>query len=257
MVAGVRRGAALVAVFCAALTTAPANADPQPPAPGPGTPAAPAAPAEPAIIPAAVTDPGAPPPPGPDPKVASSPPVSTTTPDGWTMTLSAKDEMQAPIAPLTTAISTREYEVGGVFNGSLTGGEDTPSGVFEVGYQIGCGIDMSTSNGVAITGTAGLNPSIGYFGFDFPGVLPDGLVPAIGANLNGGVTVGLKPGFVNTIPVTKKRFEADQPWVTITGFRIKIDGCVGESFVRSYAILTKSDNVGDAILSWYGVTKAV
>ncbi len=197
MVAGVRRGAALVAVFCAALTTAPANADPQPPAPGPGTPAAPAAPAEPAIIPAAV------------------------------------------------------------FNGSLTGGEDTPSGVFEVGYQIGCGIDMSTSNGVAITGTAGLNPSIGYFGFDFPGVLPDGLVPAIGANLNGGVTVGLKPGFVNTIPVTKKRFEADQPWVTITGFRIKIDGCVGESFVRSYAILTKSDNVGDAILSWYGVTKAV
>ena len=173
------------------------------------------------------------------------------------MTLSAKDEKQAPIAPLTTAISTREYEVGGVFNGSLTGGEDTPAGVFEVGYQIGCGIDMSTSNGVSITGTAGINPSIGYFGFDFPGVAPDGLTPAIGANLGGGVTVGLKPGTVNTIPVTKKRYESAEPWVAITGFRIKIDGCVGESFVRSYAILTKSDKVGDAILSWYGVTKAV
>ena len=129
--------------------------------------------------------------------------------------------------------------------------------MFEVGYQIGCGIDMSTSNGVSMTGTAGLNPSLGYFGFDFPGVAPDGLTPAIGANINGGVTVGLKPGFVNTVPVTKKRYESAEPWVSIKGFRIKIDGCVGEAFIRSYAILTKSDKVGDAILSWYGTTKAV
>ena len=39
--------------------------------------------------------------------------------------------------------------------------------MFEVGYQIGCGIDMSTSNGVSLTGTAGINPSIGVFGIDF------------------------------------------------------------------------------------------
>jgi len=32
---------------------------------------------------------------------------------------------------------------------------------------------------------------------------------------------------------------------------------VGESFIRSYAILTKSTDEGEAILSWYGVTKAV
>jgi hypothetical protein len=251
MVPGAKRGAALLVVAGAIMTAAPAAAEPPRPAPGP------VAPADPAVVPAAVADPGAPPPPVNDASVVSSPPATTKTPDGWTMTLSAKDEKQAPIAPLTTAISTREYEVGGVFNGDLTGGDDTPAGVFEVGYQIGCGIDMSTSNGVSITGTAGLNPSIAYFGFDFPGVAPDGLTPAIGANLNGGVTVGLKPGFVNTVPVTKKRFESAQPWVSITGFRIKIDGCVGESFVRSYAIITKSDNSGDAILSWYGTTKAV
>ena len=208
-------------------------------------------------LPAAATDPGAPPPPVDDGKVVSSPPATTVAPDGWTLKLSAKDEKQAPIAPLTTAISTREYEVGGVFNGELTGGETTPAGVFEVGYQIGCGIDMSTSNGVSLTGTAGINPSIGYFGFDFPGVLPDGLAPAIGANVSGAVTVGLKPGIINTVPVTKKKFESATPWVSITGFRSKIDGCVGESFIRSYAILTKSDKSGDAILSWYGATKKV
>ena len=186
------------------------------------------------------------------------PPATTTSPDGWTLTISAEDEFQAPIAPLTTAISTREYEVGGIFNGDVTGGDgDTPGGVFEVGYQIGCGIDMSTSNGVSLTGTAGVNPSTGYFGFDFPGVQPDGLLPAIGANVSGAVTVGLKPGIINTVPVTKKKYESTKPWVSIAGFRIKIDGCVGESFVRSYAVLTKSDSAGDAILSWYGATKKV
>ena len=251
----------MVAALTTVLVTAvPAAADPNPPAPN--VPAAPASDAPvpgaaapaPAAAVASVSDPA---PPVDDGKVVSSPPVSTTTPDGWTLTLSAKDEIQAPIAPLTTAISTREYEVGGVFNGNLAGGDETPGGVFEVGYQIGCGIDMSTSNGVSLTGTAGLNPSIGYFGFDFPGVLPDGLVPAIGANIGGGITVGLKPGIINTVPITKKKYESAQPWVSITKFRIKIDGCVGQSFIRSYAILAKSTKAGDAILSWYGNTKAV
>ncbi len=263
------RGAAVLAVVCALLAPATALADPDAPAPGvpavPADPAAPvgapapgnpAAPGDPSIVPAAATDPATPPP--DDGRVASSPPATTESPDGWTLTVSAKDEFQRPVAPLTTAISTREYEVSGVFNGTLAGGDgETPGGVFEVGYQIGCGIDMSTSNGVSLTGTAGINPSIGYFGLDFPGVLPDGLVPGIGANLQGAVTVGLKPGMINTIPVTKKKFESVAPWVSISKFRIKIDGCVGESFVRSYATLAKSNKSGDAILSWYGVTKAV
>ena len=157
------RGAVLIAVVGTLLATAvPAAAEPDPPAPAvPAAPApdAPPGPAEASVVPVAVTDPG----PVDDGKVVSNPPATTTSPDGWTLTISAKDEMQAPIAPLTTAISTREYEVGGVFNGAVTGGDGdtTPGGVFEVGYQIGCGIDMSTSNGVSLTGTAGLNPSIG------------------------------------------------------------------------------------------------
>lgn len=265
------RGAAVLAMVCVLVAPAsPAAAEPEVPAPavpsasadpaGPADPAAapvaPADPANPSIVPVAATGPGAPP--ADDGRVASSPPATTKSPDGWTLTVSAKDELQRPVAPLTTAISTREYEVSGVFNGKLVGGDgETPSGVFEVGYQIGCGIDMSTANGVSLTGTAGVNPSIGYFGFDFPGVQPDGLLPAIGANFNGGITVGLKPGIINTIPITKKRFDSAEPWVSISQFRIKIDGCVGQSFIRSYANLAKSDNSGDAILSWYGVTKAV
>jgi hypothetical protein len=196
-------------------------------------------------------------PPVDDGRVESTPPATTKTPDGWTLTISAKDEVQMPAAPLTTALSSREYIVGGVYNGALGGDGDAPKGVFEVGYQIGCGIDMSTSNGVSLTGTAGINPSIGYFGLDFPGVQPDGIAPGIGANVSGAITVGLKPGIINVVPVTKKQYKGAAPWVSISNFHVKIDGCVGESFIRSYATLSKSTDEGDAILSWYGITKKI
>lgn len=213
--------------------------------------------ADPDPAPDAATPAGVAAPPLDDGKVVSAAPVTTKSPDGWTLTISAKEETQTPAAPLTTAISSREYVVGGTFNGALNGPGESPHGVFEVGYQIGCGIDMSTSNGVALTGTAGANASLGYFGFDFPGVMPDGILPGVGANIGGGITVGLKPGIINLIPVTKKEYKGAAPWVSISNFHVKIDGCVGESFIRSYAILTKSTDQGDAILSWYGVTKAV
>ena len=236
------RGVAVAAAVAVMVSAAPASADPDPVTPDGST----------AMVAAAEAAP-----PVDDGKVASTPPATTKAPDGATLTVSAKDETQMPAAPLTTAISTREYIVGGVYNGMVKGSEETPKGILEVGYQIGCGIDMSTSNGVSLTGTAGINPSIGYFGLDFPGVLPDGLVPAIAGNIGGGITVGLKPGIINNVPVTKKEYKGAEPWVSISNFHVKIDGCVGESFIRSYATLTHSTEQGEAVLSWFGVTKAV
>ncbi|PRC46786.1 MspA protein, partial [Mycobacterium sp. ITM-2017-0098] len=191
--------------------------------------------------------------------VVSPPPAVTTSPDGWTLTVAAKDETQLVIAPLTTALSTREYEVGGIYNASMSGPAeaDPPRGMLEVGYQIGCGIDMSTSNGVSLTGTAGITPSIGILGTDVISPFPEGILPGVAGNLGGGITVGLKPGLIYSVPVAKKQFTGADPWVMIEGFRMKIDGCVGESFIRSYAVLTRSTDISDAILAYYGETKKV
>jgi MspA len=117
--------------------------------------------------------------------------------------VSAKDETQQVTAPLTTAISTRAYEVGGIDSGSLVGpeeGDEGAQGTLEVGYQIGCGIDMSTSNGVSLTGTVGLSPSIGVIGTDIISPLPEGIVP----------------GLINTIPVRRRSSRATSPgsWST-------------------------------------------
>ena len=132
-----------------------------------------------------------------------------------------------------------------------------PRGTLEVGYQIGCGIDMSTSNGVTLAGTVGMNTSVGLLGTDVVSPLPEGILPGIGGSIGGGVTVGLKPGIINIVPVSKKEFKGADPWVSISGFHVKIDGCVGQSFIRSYAVLTRSTDQSDAVLAYYGATKQV
>jgi len=191
-----------------------------------------------------------------DSRVASSPP-STSTLEGVTLTISAKDETQMAVAPLTTAVSSREYVVGGVFTGSITGSA-APQGIFEVGYQIGCGIDMSTGGGVLLGGNAqvalGSDALLGGVGgFILP---PIGIVGS-GVGANAIVGVNLKPGIINTVPVTKKTYKGAAPEAVVSDFRVKIDGCVGESFIRSYATLANSTAEAEDIVSWFGVTTVV
>jgi hypothetical protein len=246
MLKSMMRDAAALAAIAALLAPAVASADPDPANPGGATPVAAAAanpgPADPA---------GPPPPPIDEGRVVSGPPATMNASDGVTLTVSASDEIQKPIPPLTTAISTREYEVGGVFRGAISGSAAS-KGVLEVGYQIGCGIDMGTGPGVLLGGNIGANASFGYF---YIGELIP--APNAGVTAGGNIAVSLKPGIVNTVPVTKKQFAGDAPRVAIRSFRVRIDGCVGESFIRSYAILVRSTDERDTILAWYGATKAV
>ncbi|MBX7432641.1 MspA family porin [Mycobacterium sp. Y57] len=197
--------------------------------------------------------------PGPDAVVESAPPATTTAPDGWTLTVGARDEVLRNVNPLTTALSSRDYEVSGVFTGSLRGpdGGEPPRGTLEVGYQIGCGIDMSTSPGVTLTGAAGITPSLGLGGIESVSPLPEILNPIVLAPVTGGIAIGLKPGIVNIVPVAQKEFRGPDPWVSVSGFRVKIDGCVGESFIRSYAVLTRSTDQSDSIQGYYGTVKKV
>jgi hypothetical protein len=223
----IRRAAVLAVCFVVSVTMAPsAGADPN---------------ADP------VAAAGAPP---ADGRVPSADPAILNTPDGWILAVGAKDEMQVPVAPLTTAVSSREYLSSGTFVGSLKGPEQ-PRGVLEVGYEIGCGIDMSTSNGVTMAGSAGIAPGLGFTN----GLT--GVVPLVTTPVNGVITVGLKPGLVIVVPVDKKEFKGPNPWVMISNFHVKIDGCVGQSFIRSYAVLTRVTDESDVVLSYVGITKAV
>jgi hypothetical protein len=67
--------------------------------------------------------------------------------------------------------------------------------------------------------------------------------------------------------VDKADFKGTDPWVMVSGFSIKIDGgvsalsqletgCIGKSFIRSYATLTASTGTSNVSQSYYGTIKA-
>lgn len=176
---------------------------------------------------------------------ASSEPSVVTTPDAWVLKLAAKDETQLPIPALTTATTSREYLAAGTFTGSI-GGSGTTSlrgGTLEAGYQIGCGIALSA---VRLTGSLGLSSSISRSGLG-----------GISAPIQGNVEVRPKPGEVINVSVTEMKFKGKESRVTLKDVHIKIDGCVGQSFLRSYAKLTSATPGSQDVVAYYGVTKTV
>lgn len=225
--------------------------------PGVTAPLALADPADPDVAPvvdaaAPVGDPG----PLPDDGVvASAEPGVVTTPDGWVLTVVASNETELPVAPLTTAASSREYLVGGTFSGTVTGKGKTKlsGGTLEAGYQIGCGIELGQ---LRLIGQAGVT-----VGAAFPGANTGALtglgVASVQFPLSGTIEIHPKPGTVSTVTVDKKSFKAAPVRVTLKDTHVKVDGCVGQSFLRSYATLTSSTTDTDDVVAYYGITKSV
>jgi hypothetical protein len=215
---------AMLAAVCVALPVAVAPlalADPPPP--------------DPAVVP--VTNATNPLP--PEGAVPSAPPGILNTPDGWHLEVSGANETQLPVAPLTTAISSREYLIAGTFTGKITGGGKTKltGGSLEAGEQIGCGI---------VSDETEINPGASAIG-----------LPSVSAGISLQGKVYLKPGTVTTVAIDKKSFKGTTTRITITGVRVKTDQCAGQSFIRSYATLTSSTDNTDDVITYLGVTKSV
>ncbi|OBI75664.1 MspA family porin [Mycobacterium sp. E740] len=223
------RFAVLAAVCVIPVAATPfAMADPSPP-PGP-------------VVPVSATNPLP-----PEGAVPSGPPGILETPDGWHLEVTGSNETQFPVAPLTTAITSREYLVAGTFIGRITGGGSTKlaGGQMEAGEQIGCGI---ISDETEFNPTGSFTPGISI---PFNG----NVTGAFGLALEG--KVYLKPGQVTTVAIDKKKFKGKETRITLTGVRIKTDQCAGQSFIRSYATLTSSTDNTDDVVTYLGVTKAV
>ena len=216
-----------------------------------------------AAIPQAAADPAVPPPdpviapvanPAPAVPVAPMPsgaPGTLTSPDGWMLSVSATNESIEPVAPLTNSPWSREYIVDGTFVGTITGSGKTKlaGGQLDAGYQIGCGIIQDDIESVS---TLGITPGIGIpfvSGTIFPFFL--------GLTAEQQIKIDLKPGVVNIVPVGKKSFKGSKSRVSVNGLRVKIDGCAGQSFIRSYATFTASTDNSDDVVTYLGVTKAV
>lgn len=166
--------------------------------------------------------------------VASAPPGIAHTEDGRTLTIAAENEIQLPVAPLTTALSSRDWLVGATFTGTTSG--SATGGTMEVGYQIGCGIEL---NQVRVGGTVGgtINST------------------SITVPISGAIDVRARPGTVVNAVVMRKEFTGARTRVIVKDIHIDVDGCVGSSSLRSYAVLTSTTAHTEDIVAYYGVTK--
>lgn len=206
---------------------------------------------DPVVQPVADAGPTPPVPGPPGAPIASASPGTLTTPDGWVLTVSARNESIEPVASLTNSPWSREYLVDSSFEGTVTGDGKTKlaGGTMDAGYQIGCGITQDALESISgVTGIAGVGLPFAT-GTIFPLIL--------GAQASQVLKIGLKPGTVNIVQVGKKSFKGTTAHVNITGYRIKIDGCAGQSFIRSYATFTSSTENTDDVVSYVGVTRAV
>ena len=206
---------------------------------------------DPPIQPAANTAPAPPAPGAPGAPIASASPGTLTTPDGWVLTVQARNESMEPVSSLTNSPWSREYLVDGSFEGTVTGAGKTKlaGGTLEAGYQIGCGITQDDIESIStITGIAGVGIPFAT-GSIFPLIL--------GAQAGNQIKIDLKPGTINVVPVGKKSFKGTKPHINITGYRIKVDGCAGQSFIRSFATFTSSTDNTDDVVTYYGVTRAI
>lgn len=224
----------LTGVACLSMATAPpVLADP---------------PADPTIVPAADATQAPALPGGPIP---SGNPGTLTTPEGLLLTVSASKESLDPVTALTNTPWSREYVVGGTFSGRVTGPDvsGVDGGVLEAGYQIGCGIIQQDLHSIS---TAGITPGTGI------PIIDGSLLPVfISANASEQLRVVLEPGRVNSVSVTKLEYEDDWARVSITGLRIRIDGCSGQSFIRSFATFTSKAGDNGEMVTYLGVTRAV
>ncbi|MDY6997508.1 MAG: MspA family porin [Actinomycetota bacterium] len=185
-------------------------------------------------------------PPAPAGLVPSGPPGVLETPDGWRLTVSGSDETHVPVAPLTTAITSREYLISGTYTAEITGEGTTTltGGTLEVGQQIGCGIineEYEMNPNASVTPSLNI-PLVGAPLFSF------------GASLEG--KVYLSPGVTNTVPIESKSFTGKTARVSVNGVRVRVDQCAGQSFIRSYATLVSSTDNTDDVISYLGVTTA-
>ena len=190
-------------------------------------------------------------PPVPTGPISSGNPGTLTTPEGLVLTVSAAKESLDPVTALTNTPWSREYVVGGVFSGTVSGPGRSAlqGGVLEAGYQIGCGVTQQDLHSIS---TLGITPGTGI------PIVDGALLPVfLGANASEQLRVVLEPGRVNIVSVTKKSFEGDWARVSITGLRIRVDGCAGQSFIRSFATFTGSSADNADVVTYLGVTRAV
>ncbi|MFF7939813.1 MspA family porin [Nocardia gamkensis] len=180
-----------------------------------------------------------------DPVVDKSRVVSTE--DDWELRVSKFAEDVQRISNLAETPFTREgfvtlsaaADIGG------EGREAVNSGTLELGYQIGCQIDVS--NGLTLGLSAAIGPNVAVTVAPTPGLAVGGSALALP-----NISTTMKPGTINSITLGTKPLAGPHGSISVDQIQIKIDACAGAVSLRSFAIVSISTATADNSVAVYG-----
>lgn len=171
---------------------------------------------------------------------------SVTTEDGRELRVTKTSEIIDRVPNLAAAPLSREAFV------SLTGVVDilgdaaapVHGGKLELGYQLGCQTDV-TSLTTTLATTVGPNASV------IVGPVP-GMSIGGTATATPSLALVVKPGSITDIPLGSKTLVGTHGSISIDQAHIKVDGCLGQVSLRSYATVSISTDAADNSTAVYG-----
>lgn len=208
------------------------------------------------------------------------------TADGWNLRVNKTGESLYIAAPLDGAVTTAEA-FATLRGGAWIEGQGDPaidSGLFEMGYQLGCGVDISGGVDVQATNTIGLSPAASVNPSASNTTTLDGIglettaeAPYVSVELpkiNNATTVGvdgnlgvdgnaehshtisghIDPGSITNIALASREVntEYNRANASVVGAHITTTGCVGPVTVRSYVLLSTETATSSDIVAVYG-----
>ncbi|AHW62546.1 Putative secreted protein [Corynebacterium glyciniphilum AJ 3170] len=199
--------------------------------------------------------------------------VSRTTADGWVLHAAKTDESVNIAPPLDASATTGEAF--GTLTGNVwidgNGAPELTGAMFDAGYQIGCGVDISSGVDVELAGTAGIAPHADAGIEGGPSVqvdLPSVTGVSAGADATARAEAGvdgkieasptvqahLNPGGVSDISLVSMPVDPDYKRASagFTGAHLQINGCAGPVSIRSYVTVSTTSPTSVDAVSVYG-----
>ncbi|WP_433192590.1 MspA family porin [Nocardia sp. CA-107356] len=169
------------------------------------------------------------------------------TVDGWELQITKVAESVDRQPNLADSPFTHEGFVSLTAAADITGSGRTAvnSGTVQLGYQLGCQADVTNGLTAGLAAMAGPNVMVT--------VAPaPGVAVGAGAQLMPSLAVNIKPGTITSIPLGTKMLAGAHGSISVDQVEIKIDGCLGQVSLRSFAIVTISTATADSSTAVYG-----
>lgn len=172
--------------------------------------------------------------------------TASTPAGGLTVTLTGDVVESVPSLTMMPTSSEGFVSASAVASATGAGSQDITSGTLDVGYQVGCAVDISGGVQLAIETLAG--PSLTLF-------------PTPGMGMNFGMTPSIlinpKPGVSQDVSLGKQVVNGPDATVSFDAVHVKVDGCIGGVTVRPYAVYTATTARGSHSVAAYGTPRTL